>query len=125
MSEETAVATITKHVPVKLDQYRERQLQNQMVEARMEEMRVSDQLKSITESLKALIKDAQKRQNESARALHDGYEMAGVSCEQKIDMSRNKMMTVRTDTFETIDERALTADEIKHYSNKKIHTLKP
>ena len=123
MSEETAV-TITKHLPVKLDQYRERQLQNQMVEARMEELRVTDQLKHIQESLKALIKDVQKTQNDSARALHDGYEMVEVSCEHQVDLDRNKMKTVRMDTLETIDERALTVEEQKHYSKKKA-TIKP
>lgn len=122
---ETSVATITKQCPVKLDQYRKEQLNNQLVDARMEELRITEHMKNVTESLKAKIKEEQKRQNDAARALHAGFEYVPVPCEHRVELANNKMVTFRTDTCETVDERALTADEIKHYSNKKTMVLKP
>ena len=122
---DNAVATITKQCPVKLDQYREKQFQNQMVDARMEELRISEHLKNVQESLKAKIKEEQKRQNDAARALHAGFEYVPVACEHRVELANNKMVTFRTDTCETVDERALTADEIKHYANKKTMVRKP
>lgn len=110
MNESKAV-TITKHLPVKIDQYRERALNTQMVDGRMEEIRVTDHLANVSASLKATIKDSQKKQTDAARALHAGFEMCPVSCEQKLEGQH--MVTYRLDTGEKIDERALTVEERK------------
>lgn len=121
---DTAIATITKQCPVKLDPYRKEQLNNQLVDARMEELRITEHMKNVTESLKAKIKEEQKRQNDAARALHAGFEYVPVPCEHRVELESNRMVTFRTDTCETVEERALTADEIKHYSKKNV-VLKP
>ena len=124
MTNPTAL-TVTRHLPVKLCQYRERALHTKMVDAKMEELRISEHLKNVTDSLKARIKEEQKRQNDAARALHAGFEYVPVACEHRVELANNKMVTFRTDTCETVDERALTADEIKHYANKKTMVRKP
>lgn len=115
---ETTAVTVTRHLPVKIDQYRERQLHNQMVTARMEEVRTSDQLKSISDSLKDLIKTAQKKQTDAARALDAGFEHQSVSCENRPDLEKNTMRLVRLDTLETVEERALTVEEAKALRKK-------
>ena len=124
MSDTNAVM-ITRHLPVKLDQYRERQLNSQMVDGRMEEIRLTDYLKNVNDSIKAKIKEEQKKQTDAARALHAGFEMKEVSCEQTPDLARNKIVTTRIDDHTVVDERAMTADEITHYSKKKSTTVKP
>ncbi len=86
---ETAV-TVTVYLPVKFDQYRERQLNTQLVDARLEELRLTEHLKSVSDSLKAKIKEEQKNQNNAARALKAGYEMKDVACEHRVDLDRNK-----------------------------------
>jgi hypothetical protein len=48
-----------------------------------------------------------------------------MACEHRVELEHNRMVTFRTDTCETVEERALTADEIKHYSGKKTMVLKP
>jgi hypothetical protein len=112
MTDSTAL-TITRHLPVKLDQYRERALTNEMVKERMEEIRITDHLKNVSEALKASIKEAQKKQTIAAVALNQGFEMCAVSCEQRPDVEKNKMVTYRLDTGAQIDERALTVEEMK------------
>lgn len=115
---ETAV-TITVQLPVKLDSFRTTALHNAMVDGRMEEMRITEHLKNVSDSLKTQIKEQQKKQTDAARALSAGFEYKPVSCEHRVELEQNKMVTVRLDTGEAFDERALTADEIKHYSGKK------
>ena len=88
MSETNAI-TITRQLAVPLDAYRKQALQNQMVEGRMEELRVTEHMKNVTDSLKAKIKDEQKKQTDAARALSAGFEMAPVACEEVVDLSRN------------------------------------
>jgi hypothetical protein len=125
MTETTTAVTITRHLPKKLDAYRKNTLADEMAMQRMEELRISDHLKHVTESLKVMIKEAQKKQNIAAGAICQGYEMVEIACEQRIDLDRNKMVTVRLDTMADIDERALTAEEMAHYRHKKTVVLKP
>lgn len=124
MSESNAV-TITRHLPKKLDSYRKNALADEMALQRMEEIRITDHLKHVTESLKVMIKEAQKKQNIAASAIHQGFEMEDIACEQRVDLDRNKMVTIRLDTLMDVEERALTVDEMKHYANKKTVVLKP
>lgn len=115
---------ITEHLPVKLDQYRQRALNAALVDGRMEELRISEHLKNVSDSLKTKIKEHQKAQTDAARALHAGFEMQAVACEQTVDLAKNRMVTTRLDDKTQVRERALTADEITHYS-KKPTTVKP
>lgn len=121
---ENAVTT-TRQLPVPLDTYRKQALQNSMVDSRMEELRITEHLKNVGDSLKAQIKGKQKEQTDAARALSAGFEMQPVACEDTPDLNRNRMVTTRIDTSAVISERALTADEITHYSKKKVMVLKP
>lgn len=115
---ETAV-TITKQLAVPLDSYRKNALNSQMVEARMEELRITEHMKNVTDSLKTQIKEHQKKQTDCARAPNAGFEMMPVACEDTPDLDRNKMVTTRLDTMAVVSERALTVEEIKHYSAMK------
>lgn len=85
----------------------------------MEENRIAEHMKTVQESLKAMIKEAQKKQNIAASAITQGFEMKEVSCEQQLDLTRNKMVTVRLDTGAEVEERALTVEEMKHYRKTK------
>jgi len=118
MSETNAI-TITRQLAVPLDSYRKQALQNKMVEGRMEEIRITEHMKNVTDSLKTQIKDHQKTQTDAARALSAGFEMMPVACEDRPDLDRNKMITTRLDTLAVVSERALTVEEVKHYSAKK------
>lgn len=113
---ETKALTLTKHLLVKLDMYRETALNHQMRDSTMEEERIAAHLKNVTDSLRSSIKEHAKKRVIAASALSQGFEMMPVSCEQKIEAE--KMVTYRLDTNEKVDERALTADEIKHYRTK-------
>ena len=109
-TEEKAI-TITRHLPVKLDQYRKQALQNIQTTEFLEEERLTAHLKNVNGSVKQLIADARKKQGDAAHALHNGFEMSEVACEQKPDIEKNKMVTYRLDNGEKVDERALTVTE--------------
>jgi hypothetical protein len=111
MTDPTAL-TITRHLPVKLDAYRQQALQNILVAEGLEEERLLLHLKQVNDSVKAMIKVTQKKQYDSRHALHNGFEMVDVACKQEIDVEKNKLVTVRLDTGEQVDERALTKEEM-------------
>ena len=114
MNESTTNAvTLTRHLPVKLDQYRKQALQNIQTTEFLEEERLTAHLKNVNGSVKQLIADARKKQGDAAHALHNVFEMAEVGCRQDIDMEKNKMVTYRLDTGEKVEERALTVEEMK------------
>ena len=121
---ETNALMITRHVQVKLTDGRRLALGCELAEQVYEERKHAEYLENIKKAMQSKIKEAQHRRNIAAESLHQGFEMKEVSCEQRPDLDRNKLVTVRMDTGEQIEERALTVDEIKHYSTKK-HVVKP
>lgn len=119
------VPTITRHLPVPLDQYRRNALASEQATARMEENRITDHMKRVTESLKVEIRETQKKQNHCALALTQGFEMKEIACRQEIDLEKNKMVTYRLDNGEQVDERALTVEEMRDARKKKEHVVRP
>lgn len=117
--------TITRHLPVPLDQYRKNALGTELAAQRMEEMRLTDHMKNVTESLKALIKDTQKNQNIAARTIHQGFEMKEVPCRQVIHLETNTVRIYREDTGEEIETRALDANERAQLLKKAKSPLPP
>lgn len=117
MSDSKALA-ITRHLPVKLDEFRERALNYQLRDGKMEELRLATHLKNVTDSLRATIKEHQKKQEIAAVALTNGFEMQAVSCEQRIE--GDHMVTYRLDTSEKVDERALTVEELREARKKEV-----
>jgi hypothetical protein len=108
--------TITEHLPVKLDSYRMQALQHNLVAEGMEEERLTIHLKQVNKSVKLLIEQTQKKQSDSRHALHNGFEMAEVAIEQKVE--DGKMVTYRMDTGAVVRERTLTVEELKRQSEK-------
>lgn len=117
--------TITRHLPVTIDSYRKNALADELALQRMEELRLSEHLKSVQDSLKAMIRETQKKQNVAASAISAGYEMREIACEQRLDLAGNRMVTYRIDTGAQVDERALTAEEAKTSNKKREHVLRP
>lgn len=124
MTDSTAI-TITRYLPVPIDSYRKNALADELALQRMEELRIAEHLKSVSESLKLMIKECQKKQTLAASAISAGYEMKEIACEHRIDLSQNRMVTYRIDTGAQVEERALTADEVTHSKRKKEHVLRP
>jgi len=118
MSDSTAL-TLTRHLPVKLDSYRQQALQTVLVTEALEEERLTAHLRNVTKSVKLLIEEAAKKQSDTAHALHNGFEMLEVACRQERDIEKNKMVTYRLDTGEQVDERALTKVEMDEVRKKK------
>jgi hypothetical protein len=116
---DTTAVTITRHLPVKLDQYRKQALQNIQTAEFLEEERLTAHLKNVNGSVKQLISDARKKQSDAAHALHNGFESLPVACEQRPDIEKNKMVTYRLDSGEPVDERALTVEEMKEARKQK------
>lgn len=102
---------ITRHLPVKIDQFRERALNMQIRDSTMEEERIALHLKTVSDSLRASIKEWNKKRLNAAHALTQGFEMQPIACEQKIE--GDHLVTYRLDTNEKVDERALTVEELK------------
>ncbi|HKW13831.1 MAG TPA: hypothetical protein VJS69_05035 [Candidatus Krumholzibacteria bacterium] len=108
---DTKALTITEHLPVKIDSFREKALSNQIRESTMEEERIATHLKNVTESLRSSIKENQKKRVIAAAALTQGFEMQPVSCEQKIE--GDNLVTYRLDTGAVVRERALSVEEMR------------
>lgn len=125
MSDEPKGLMVMRHLPVKLDDYRERALSHEMAEARREEMRITDQLKRIQDSYKAQIKDAQNRLTNAAEAITNGFEMKEVGCRQEIDFATNTIRVYRVDTDEKIEERALEPKEREHFRKHRVPVPNP
>lgn len=117
-TDQTKGLLLTRHLPVKLDQYRERVLHTQQTEGRIEELRLTEHLKNVNDSVKQLIKDEQKKQTDAARALHAGFEHALVACRQIVDFDHNTVRIIREDTGETIETRALESKEREQLKKK-------
>lgn len=120
MTDPTTAVTITRHLPVKLTDGRRLALGCELAEQRYEERKQTEYLDNIKKAIQSKIKEAQHRQNIAAEGIHQGFEMLEVSCEQRPDLDKNKLVTYRLDTNEKVDERALTADEIRFHSSKKV-----
>lgn len=111
--------TVTRHLPVKLDAYRKNALGDQLAQHRMEELRVSEHLKQVQQSLRAMITELQKKQNVAASAISQGFEMLEVACVQEVDLERRVMITRRMDTMATVDERVLLPEELKQHQRNQ------
>lgn len=103
--------TITRHLPVKLDMFRKQALHDIAHTEFMEQERLALHLKNVTDSIKGMIKISVKKQADAAHAIHNGFEMLEVSCEQKIEGGH--MVTYRLDTGDKVEERALTVEELR------------
>lgn len=82
----------------------------------LEEERLTLHLKQVNKSVKLLIEETQKKQSDSRHAIHQGFEMQEVGIEKKVE--GDKMVTYRMDNGMVVRERALTVDELKHFSAK-------
>ena len=60
---------------------------------------------------KALVDDLSRERGEALRKVRTGKEDRKVNCERTFDFSENAVVTVRLDTGEEIDRRAMTYDE--------------
>lgn len=104
---------ITRHVPVKVDQYRKNALADKQAMARGEEIRITNHMKNVTDSLKAQIKEHQHAQTVAAEAIVAGFEMVDVACRVEIDVPTCTYRVIREDSHEPIEERTATVDEMK------------
>jgi hypothetical protein len=72
------------------------------------------QKKAATESYGAQIKLAKSRRDKLAEAAKTGRELQAVSCNVLADIARGCYVTVRTDTGEEVDSRAMSSSELDH-----------
>lgn len=111
--------TVTRHLPVKLDAYRKNALSEQLAHHRMEELRITEHMKQVQQSLRAMITEFQKKQNMAAAAISQGFEMQEVVCEQVVDVERRLMVTTRLDIMAVVDERVLLPEEVKQHQRNQ------
>jgi ribonuclease D len=116
MPEQPKGLTVVRHLPVKIDTFRKNALADEMALNRREEIRITEHMKRVTDSLKALIKEAQHKQTVAAEAISNGFEMKEVVCRQEIDFATNTIRVFLDDTGEQIEERALEPKERERYS---------
>jgi hypothetical protein len=102
---------ITRHLPVKLDQYRKNALAEEQAHQRSEEIRLTEHMKRVTQSLKSMILEAQGKQTIAAVAICQGFEMKEIACRQVIDFAHNTVTIYREDTGDKVEERALEPKE--------------
>jgi len=73
---------------------------------------------TVMESLKKMIKEAQKKQNIAAHAIHQGFEMREIACRQVIDLDHNTVTIYREDNGDKVEERALEPKERESLKKK-------
>lgn len=110
MNETTKAITITRHLPVKLDQYRKNVLTDKAALSNDLAISLGQKLVNMKKSFEAEIKKVEQERHVALATLHQGLEMQEISCEQRIE--DDHMVTYRLDTNEKIEERALTTDEL-------------
>lgn len=110
MSDENAL-TIMRHLPVPIDSYRKNILADELAQARQEELRITDHMKRVQQSLREQIKEQTRRQNVASQAIAQGFEMRPVECRQEVDLAGNRVIVYREDTGKVVEERALDPKE--------------
>lgn len=111
--------TITKHLKVPLTGAEKTEKHEQLVRTFNDLKRLEANFALLKEQHKANVKARQRDIEQLTEDLGAGFVMRPIACEQTVDLDRNKMVTTRIDTGEVIDERALTADEIKAFTAPK------
>jgi fructose-1,6-bisphosphatase len=117
-TEETKGLLITRHLPVRLDQYRKNALADEMAKFRGEEIRITEHMKRVQTSLKAQIVEAQHKQTIAAEAINNNFEMKEIACRQVIDFDQNTVTIYREDTGDKVEERALEPKEKESLKKK-------
>lgn len=117
-TEETGLTT-TRHLPAPLTAAEKNEKHEQLVRTINDLKRLEENFALLKEQHKANVKARTTSINELSQDLGAGFVMRPISCAQEVDLNRNRMITRRLDTHEQVDERALTADEIKHWAKKK------
>lgn len=72
---------------------------------------LEDDKKSLTDSFKAKITEAEARATQFKAKVRDKYEWRPVDCEETRDPTEGTVVVVRLDTNETIEDRKMTYDE--------------
>lgn len=72
---------------------------------------VEERKKEVDAQLKAEIESHSTRALYLARKINNGYEYRDVECQVQFDYMKNSAVTIRLDTMETIETRAMTDEE--------------
>ena len=72
---------------------------------------LEDDKKSLAESFKAKITEAEARTTQYKAKVRDKYEWRPVDCEEVMDSETGTVVATRLDTKEIIEERSMTYDE--------------
>ena len=115
---ETKAVTITKHLPVKLDQYKRNILTDKAALQHDLSISLGLKLAQMKKSFEGEIKKAEQERHVALTTLHQGFEMLEVSCEQKVEGDR--LVTYRVDTGEQVEERALTVQEATEFRKRRV-----
>lgn len=105
--------TITRHLPVPLTSTEKTEKHEELVRTITDAKRLEKHFALLKEQHKANMKARETRVDELTEELSQGFVMRPIACEQIPDLSQHRMVVKRLDTGETVEERALTAEEVK------------
>ena len=120
---DTKDLTLTRHLPVKLDQYRLNVLRDQAANANALSKSLTEKLEQLKKGYQGEIKKAEQERHVALDTIHKGFEMQEVAIEERPDLERNVMITTRLDTMEQLKpDRPMTPEEIRFHKKAAMRS---
>lgn len=116
---ETKAVTLTKHLAVTLTQAEKSEKNEALVKTLNDLERLEDNFVALRDQHKANVTNRKLTIRELSHDLGNGYVMRPVSCEQIVDLEKNRILIKRLDTGAEVEERAMTKDEMIAARSKK------
>lgn len=113
MKTEKDIEIVPKFVRYRFTESERKTIADDMAQAVETKEEAEDQLKAIKADYKSSIEEAEAKIRACARKLQIGYEMRNVDCTVDRDFKQRVIRFIRCDTFETVEERPMTSDELQ------------
>lgn len=104
-------STVTKHLKCLLSDHEIRTMGQDLARSNAQKDEAEERKKAVDAQLKSEIESHATRSLSLARTINNGYQYKDVDCAMRFDYLTNTVTTVRTDTGEVIESRAMTTEE--------------
>jgi hypothetical protein len=119
MTTDPHALTITRHLAVPLTLPEKNEKQEALVKTLNDLERLEDNFVALRDQHKANVTNRKLTIRELSHDLGNNFVMRPVSCEQIVDLEKNRILVKRLDTGAEVDERALTVEEMKEARKQK------
>jgi hypothetical protein len=122
---DTKAMTITRHLAVPLTVPEKNEKQEALVKTLNDLERLEDNFVALREQHKANVTNRKLTIRELSHDFGNNFVMRPVSCEQIVDLEKNRILIKRLDTGAEVEERSMTKDEMaeaRRPNNKKEAT---